>query len=129
MKPQNPSSLGDVLTILRSYYRILVANIGFGSPSAYDTHGVGTTFPQDNGNGVLIRIGSNANPNGLANHWAGTNVATTVTHNLNRVPVGFFVASKDQTCDIYNASPFSATTSTITLYSTAGAADVLVYIF
>ena len=128
MQPIQPSQQSMYQSI-QSYFRVLLGNISLGSPSTFDANGVGTVFPQDNGSGVLIRIGTNANPFTLPNFWAGTNVATTVVHNLNRVPIGFFVASKTKTCDVYNAAPFTATVLNITLYCTDDTADDLVYIF
>lgn len=130
MLPINPSGLSqNFMDVLKSFYKVFVGNIGFGSPTSYDANGVGTVFASDNTNGVLVRVGSLSNPSSLPSFWGGNNTATAITHNLNRVPVGFIVVSKTLTCDVYNASPFAATKTTITLYTTADTADTLLYIF
>ena len=129
MKPMNPSGVSNFTQVLNSFFKTFVGNIGFGNPTAYDAAGNGTTFEPDNGNGILIRVGSITNPNNLPNFWAGNNTPTVITHNLNRRPVGFFVAGKDRACDIYLGNPPVATDMTITLYITVDTADTLLYIF
>ena len=130
MRPMNPSGLSqNFMEVLKSFYKVIAGNIGFPKPSTFDANSVPLTYTPDNTDGQLIRVGSITNPNALPNFWAGNSVATTITHTLARVPVGFIVCSKDKSCDIYNASPYAATSTTLVLYNTVDTADCLIYIF
>lgn len=129
MQPQNPSSQPNIMQSLTSFYKVLRGNTGFGTPTKFDGAGNGTEFNVDNMAGQLVRIGSNVNPDTLPNFWAGTNAATTVTHNLNRLPIGWIVMRKSGACDIYQPLTAPNTTKTIILYTTDDTQDVLVFVF
>ena len=128
MKPQNPGAVSDVRTVLNSFYKVLRANVSFGSPDTYAADTLPATFIQDNTDGILIRVGSNANPESLANFWSGSNTDTTITHNLGRLPIGYIVTRKSKTCDVYDGT-IASTAQEITLKNTDGTADTVVYIF
>jgi len=129
MKPQNPGAITDSLLQHKSVYKVLRANVSIGQVETYDATGVPATFIQDNGDGILIRVGTHANPHGLANAWTGNNTDTIVTHNLGRVPIGYYVTKKTVSCDVYDGTVLPDE-STIVLKNTAGlTADTVLYIF
>jgi hypothetical protein len=128
MIPRNPGDLLDPDLQHKSVFRVLRANISIGQADTFDSAGNPATFTQDNGDGIMIRVGSNANPFGLSNSWAGTNVNTTIVHNLGRVPIGYFITKKTGACDVYDGS-IVATKSNITLKTTDGTQDTVIYIF
>jgi hypothetical protein len=129
MKMISPNSNIKMLDIFNSIYKVLTGNISFGSPTAFDNAGTGITYNTDNTDGVLIRVGASSNPNVLPNSWGANNTPVTITHNLNRRPVGYLVMCKDKTCDVYSGNPFVADLNTISLAITDGSADTLLYIF
>lgn len=128
MRPSNPGEGTDDLLQHKSVYKTLRANISMGSAVTFDSSGNPATFNQDNTTGVMIRVGANANPFGLANFWSGSNTNTTVTHNLGRVPIGYYITKKTGTCDVYDGTT-AATKSAITLKCTDGTQDTIIYIF
>ena len=129
MRPIKPGSSSDFTQVMQSLYRTFCGNIGFGSPDTFDPAGNGKTFSSDNMSGVIVRVGSIANPLSLPNFWSGNNTATVIKHNLNRKPIGFIVFLKDRSCDVYNGSPLVCSNTTITLYNTIDTADVVLFIF
>lgn len=128
MRPQNPASITDPLEHSKSFYKTLRANVSMGAAQDYASDGTPATFTQDNTDGVMIRVGSNTNPLSLVNFWSGSNTDTTVIHNLQRVPIGYYVTKKSDSCDVYDGTVI-ADDSTITLKNTNGSADTIVYIF
>ena len=129
MQPQKPGVLLNNQLQHTSVAKVLSANVSIGSAATYSSGGVPTSFNQDNGDGIMIRVAFVANPLGLPNVWTGNNTDTTITHNLGRVPIGYYVAKKTQSCDVYDGS-ILPTDSTITLCNTNGTgADTVIYIF
>src|SRR6266478_6698903 len=51
----------------------------------------------------------------------GANTDFTITHNLGRVPVGYWVMQKDRACDVYTGS-VAATSSQLTLRASVASA-------
>jgi hypothetical protein len=127
MQAQTPSVITNQNIQNLSFNNVLNGNVSIGSPLTYDSAGVPATFSQDNGDGILIRVASVANPEGLPQAWAGNNVSTTITHNLGRVPIGYYVTKKTGPCDVYDGSS-TPTSSAITLCCTTGV-DTVIYIF
>jgi len=103
-------SLGTFVTMLRSVYQNLVnvinGNLGFGD---------GTNA--DNINGVWINVVAPVAPN----------TDFTVTHNLGRLPVGYWPMQKDRACDVYTGS-VAATTTQLTLRATAASAVLRLFV-
>ena len=117
MRPQVPGVAMDNLIQHQSIYKTLRANTSMGSPTAFDGAGIPTTYDQDNMDGILLRV-----------MWVTPNADQTIQHNLNRVPVGYYITRKDQTCDVYDGTLSGWTTSAIVLRCTA-AADTTIYVF
>lgn len=126
MQPSKPSVIMDNLSQHTSLAMALNANISIGSGSAFDpTTGIATSFTQDNGDGMMVRVGP-----GLPNVWGAANTATTIQHNLGRIPTGYYVTRKYQTCDVYDDGTNTGWTETeIVLKNTVANADTVVYIF
>jgi hypothetical protein len=128
MRPQKPSSIGAQHIQNISFDKVLRANVSMGAAATFASDGSPATFSQDNTDGVMIRVASNANPLGIVQFWSGSNTDTTVVHNLGRVPIGYYVTKKSKTCDVYDGSVLP-TDANITLRCTDGSADTVVYIF
>lgn len=129
MKPINPSQTsihnpGGVLRVQQSVHKALVGGIQDAQPTGTDATGVYNKFEQDNGSGVMLRIGGSASTEPLK--WAGSNIALVINHGLLKQPIGFHVRDKDKTCDVYRTAV--PTKDTISLACTDGTANVTVYI-
>ena len=103
-------SLEIFVTMLRSVYQNLVnvinGNLGFGD---------GTN--SDNINGVWINVVAPVAPN----------TDFTLTHNLNRLPVGYWAMTKDRACDVYTGS-IPATKTQLTLRATVASAVLRLFV-
>lgn len=86
--------------------RVVNGNISFGD---------GTT--PDNINGVFANVTAPAAPN----------TDFTITHNLGRVPVGYWIIQKDRACDVYTGT-VAATTTNLTLKATVASAVLRIFI-
>jgi hypothetical protein len=129
MQPIKPGVLLNNQLQHTSVAKVLDANVAIGQVATYDSTGTPDSFTQDNGSGIMIRVGDTSNPFALPNAWIGDNTDTTIIHNLGRVPIGYYVAKKTQSCDVYDGS-ILPTDSTITLCNTNGTgADTVIYIF
>lgn len=130
MKPVNPS-LGNAATQrgqlrqAQSVYKALNGAMAEAQPTGQDATGVYNKFQQDNGNGVMLRIGSSTSAEPIK--WVTVDVGVVINHGLQRQPIGFRVFDKDVSCDIYRTAVPDV--NTITLASTNIAANVTVYIF
>lgn len=127
MNPQNPARIADSQLVAVSFHRTLTGNVSMGNAVAWDSTGQPSEYTQDNTDGAMIRVGSNANPNALPNFW--TSGPTIITHNLGRVPIGYYITRKDKTCDVFDGTVASWTETVISLEITDDTADTTVYIF
>lgn len=127
MRPQNPSRISDPHEVLVSVNRVLLGNVSMGNATGFDSTGQPTAYQQDNTDGTMVRVGSNANPNALPNFW--TSGPTIITHNLGRVPIGYYITRKSKTCDVFDGTVASWTETVISLQITDDTADTTVYIF
>src|SRR6266481_1003199 len=109
IKPEQ-KSLSDFVQMLKTVYQnfiqVLNGNIGFGDG----------TIP-DNISGSWINVVAPVAPN----------TDFTVNHNLQRLPVGYWIMQKDRACDIYTGS-VAATTTQLTLRATAASAVLRLFI-
>lgn len=120
-----PSSVQDDLN--KSVNKTVNGNLSVASGATFDSTGQPLTFNPDNMCGLVIRIGSTANPHSLATHWTASNVDLTITHSLNKTPFGYLVIAKSGTCDVYWGS-VAATLNTITLRITDASQDTTIWI-
>jgi hypothetical protein len=127
MQPIKATPTLDQATINTNLDLVLTGNVSPGNGLTFDSGGAPLTYSPDNTVGCIIRVGSLANSNALPNHWAGNNVDTIITHNLNRVPTGFIVIAKWGSMDIYYGS-VAATKTTITLKTTYSGVDSTIWI-
>src|SRR5208282_1661434 len=80
-----------------------------------------------------INFGDGTNRNNIDGVWANLttpgapNTDFTVTHNLGRIPVGYWIMEKDRAVDVYTGSVV-ATTSQITLRATVASAVIRLFI-
>ena len=131
MKPVNPQNLTQSLPTevqkwAISIHKALVGGIALASPTSKDTSGVYNEFSQDNGNGVMIRIGANGTSE-QQYVWAASNAGIVINHGLLRQPVGFHVVDIDKNATIYRTTTPDA--NQITLAPTDNTANATVYIF
>jgi hypothetical protein len=83
-----------------------------------------------NGN---LGFGDGTNPDNVSGNWINTtcpvtpNTDFTVNHNLNRLPVGYWIMQKDRAVDIYTGS-VAATNTQITLRATVASAVVRLFV-
>jgi hypothetical protein len=111
-----------------SVARTLNGNVSPGNGLTFDSTGQPVTFSTDNQSGILIRIGSNANPYMVPASWPATaNTDVTIAHNLNKVPYGFHIVSKNKACDVFLGTVLPAKMN-ITLQCTDPTADVTVFV-
>lgn len=109
VEPTAPS-LKTFVTMLRSVYQhltdVINGKIGFGDGTNHD-----------NIDGAWINVVAPAAPN----------TDFTVTHNLGRLPVGYWPMVKDRACDIYTGS-VAATNTQLTLRATVASAVLRLFI-
>lgn len=80
-----------------------------------------------------INFGDGTSRNNIDGVWANVvapaapNTDFVVTHNLGRIPVGYWVMEKDRACDVYTGS-VAATSSQITLRATVASAVLRLFI-
>jgi hypothetical protein len=118
MRIMTPSVVSNQLLQNQSIYKGQRGNNSFGSPTAWDAGGIPTVFNQDTMDGRLFRV-----------TFVAANTDQIIEHDLNRVPVGYLVVRKDQTCDVYDGSIGGWTTTDIVLKCTVAGADTTLYIF
>jgi hypothetical protein len=81
----------------------------------------------------LINFGDGTNKNNIDGVWANLtapaapNTDFTVTHNLGRIPAGYWLMEKDRAVDVYTGS-VGATSSQITLRATVASAVIRLFI-
>lgn len=125
MQPQNPTGITNQDILNKSINKILSGNVSPGNGLTFDPNGQPLTYSIDNTSGVVIRIGSMANPFALPASWPASNTDLTFAHNLNKVPYGYIVIAKSKPCDVYWGSVV-ATKTTITLQITDATADTTI---
>jgi len=126
MRIQQAATISNQDQLNKNLTRILNANITAGNPLTYSAiDGSPLTFNQDNISGIIIRIGSNANPNGLPASWPGNNVDLTIAHNMGRVPYGIIVIAKWASTDVFFGS-IAPTDMNVTLQTTNDATDTTI---
>ena len=80
-----------------------------------------------------ISFGDGINRNNIDGVWANVttpvapNTDFTITHNLGRLPVGYWIMYKDRAVDVYTGS-VAATFSTLTLRATVASAVIRLFI-
>lgn len=103
-------SLSNFVVMLRSLYQNLVGIV--------------------NGN---VGFGDGTHPDNLAGAWinvtapAVANTDFTVTHNLSRLPVGYWIMEKDRSVDVYTGS-VAATKTQLTLRATVASAVLRLFV-
>jgi hypothetical protein len=118
MRTMTPSVITNQLLQNQSEYKNNRANASMGYPTAWDANGVPTEFSQDTMNGRLLRVS-----------WVAANVDQVIDHNLNRIPIGYIVTRKDQSCDVYDGTLGGWTALEIVLRCTVAGADTTLYVF
>jgi hypothetical protein len=91
MKITQPSRIIDnTKKVLEDLYQLIRGNITFGT-------------------GPINNVNSNDESKNIAGAWAAAttpgvvNTEFVVTHNIGRVPTGFFVVHKSGACDVYDS--------------------------
>ncbi len=106
----NVTSLKRFALALRTKYeqlaRVVNGQINFGD---------GTN--RDNVDGAWVSITTPVAPN----------TDFTVTHNLQRVPVGYWIMKKAAACDVYTGS-VAATSTQLTLRATVGSVNLVLFV-
>lgn len=127
MQPQKASSISNQDTLNKSISRVLDANVSPGNGLTFDANGQPLTFSQDNMSGILIRIGSLANPNALPAHWTANNTDLTIAHNLGKVPYAAIVVAKYAAADVWFGT-IAPTNMNVTLQTNNDATDITVWL-
>ena len=119
------SSLSGALRVAQSVQKALSGNIALASPTSLNSAGIYNKFQQDNGNGVMIRIG--ASGSGEQYTFSAPNTGIVINHGLGRQPSGFHVADLDGVGTIYRTTAPDA--NQITLACTVDTVNATVYIW
>lgn len=127
MQPQKASSISNQDQYNKSITRALAGNLSPGNGVTFDTSGQPLTFSADNMSGILIRIGSLANPNALPASWTGNNTDLTIAHNLGKVPYGVFAIAKYAVADVWFGT-VAPTDTNITLQTDNDTTDMTIWI-
>lgn len=128
MQPRVASGISNQDTWNKSVNNTLAANVSPGNGLTFAaSDGTPLTYSQDNMSGIIIRVGSTANPNGLTYAWPGVMVNLTITHNLGKVPYGFIlIASYDVANLTWGTIP--PTSSQITLQCSSTLTDTTIWL-
>jgi hypothetical protein len=127
MKPLQPTPTLDQHTMNTNLAKVLTGNVSPGNGLTFDTNGQPLTYSTDNQSGILIRIGATGNPFGAPYSWPASNTNLTIAHNLNKIPYGFHLVSKNKACDVFQGT-ILPTAMNITLQCTDATADTTVFI-
>lgn len=118
---------GGLLRTLQSNFKTMNGGLGYATPTGVkDATGVYSEFGVDNVDNSIFRIGANGSTNGQY-QWSAGGVAT-ISHGLQRQPIGFKVLDKDAACDVYRTGG-APTANTIQLTCSVPGANVTVEIF
>lgn len=137
MKPINPS-ISDfatpqkMLNWAKSIFKTLYNGLRLADGAGTDSSGVYNSFAIDNGDGIMIRIGSAVSSEKFK--WDAGTSEVTLNYQLQewngtpRQPIGFLVCDLDANAVIWRAvSP--PTSTRMTLKTNNNAANATVYIF
>jgi hypothetical protein len=127
MQPITPSGMSNQDQLNKSFNKVLSGNTSPGNGLTFDVNGEPLTFSTDNMTGVIIRIGSLANPNALPAHWLGNNIDLTIAHNLKKVPYGIILLYATTAAIVFFGT-LAATNTTITLQTTNDSTDTVIWI-
>jgi len=117
MQPSKPGVTTDNLLQHVSVAKVLSGNVSLGSALKYDANKVPTIFAQDNGDGQLIR------------HVFTANLANSIPHDLNRIPIGYFITRSNAPVVLYDPMDNAGwTEKNVNLFANANA-DVTFYLF
>ena len=112
---------------MQSTFQTIAGDLHYGTPTGTkDSTGVLSEFDTDNINNTIVRIGANGSTNGQY-QWSIGGVAT-ISHGLQRQPIGFKILDKDAACDVYRTGG-APTTEIIQLTCSVASANVTVEIF
>lgn len=127
MQPRTAAGISNQDQLNKSFGQVLANNVSPGNGLTFAADGTPLTFSPDNLVGIMIRIGSTANPNMLPAAWPAANTDLTIAHNLGSVPTGFIITAKFAAADVfYGTIPADATN--ITLQTTNAATDITIWI-
>lgn len=128
MQPRTPTGITNQDLYNKSVGQVLAGNVSAGNGLTFAaSDGTPLTYSTDNMGGVIIRVGSLANPNAQQYAWGGNLTNLTITHNLNKLPYGFIlIASYSATSIIWGT--IAPTTTQITLQTTNSAFDTTIWI-
>ena len=95
-------SLLDVLKVING-------GVSFGDGPQYANANLTADAPSPAGNmaGVIVK-----------HTFVGANTPTTITHNLNRTPVGYLVVEKSAACDVFDGNVNNWSSTSIELEAT-----------
>lgn len=128
MQPRVPTGISNQDTLNKSVNTVLAGNVSPGNGLTFDSNGQPLTYSTDNMSGIIIRIGSNANPNALPAAWPSSpNTDLTIAHNLNTVPYGYILIAAYTGAIVYYGS-IAATATNITLRTTDETTDTTIWI-
>ena len=127
MQPQKATSISDQDRFNKSLSRVLAGNVSPRNGLTFDANGQPLTYSADNMSGIVIRIGSLANPNGLPAHWTANNTDLTIAHNLGKVPYGVVVIAKYAAADVWFGT-VAATDMNVTLQTNNDSTDTTVWL-
>lgn len=128
MQIQVPASISNQDEHNKSVRKALAGNLSPGNGLTFATSdGTPLTYSIDNMSGIILRIGSLANPNALPAAWTAPNTDLTIAHNLNKVPYGFIVIAKYAAQDVFFGT-IPPDNMTITLQTDNDASDTTIWI-
>lgn len=128
MQPRVPTGITNQDLLNKSTNLVLAGNVSPGNGLTFDPNGQPLTYSTDNMSGIIIRIGSNANPNALPASWPSSpNTDLTIAHNLNKIPYGYILIAAYTGAIVYFGS-IAATATNITLRTTDETTDTTIWI-
>lgn len=127
MQPRTPTSITNQDLYNKSVGQVLAGNVTPGNGLTFAADGTPLTYSTDNMGGVIIRVGSTANPNALPYNWPAVSTNLTITHNLNKLPYGYILIASYAATNIFWGT-VSATTTTITLQTNNASFDTTIWI-
>ena len=128
MQPRNPTGITNQDLYNKSVGKVLAGNVSAGNGLTFAaSDGTPLTYSTDNMGGMIIRIGSTANPNAQQYSWPGVDTNLTLTHNLNKLPYGFILVASYAATSIFWGT-IKPTTTQITLQTSNASNDTTIWI-